>query len=387
MFLLNFDTTYLAIDLDALDRNFAAIRQKAGCRVMAVIKADAYGHGAVPIARQLDRQADFLGVSCAAEAMELHRAGIQTPILILGHTPPSAYPALVAAGIRPAIFRLDDAEALSAEAVRQGVTAPFHFAIDTGMSRIGFQADEEGAQLCARIAGLPGLYAEGLFSHYATADEADLSRAQAQGQLYKRFLALLEERGVQIPLPHISNSGGILNFSGHYAMVRAGIILYGCYPSDQVDPEKLPVSPLLSWHSRISYVKTLPAGREVSYGGTYTTTAPTRIATVPVGYADGYRRSLSNRFHVLIHGQKAPILGRVCMDQLMVDVTHIPEAKEDDPVVLIGKSGDASICLDEISQAAGVINYEFLCSLHRRLPRYYLRGGQVVDTLHYLPCE
>lgn len=384
---MKFDTTYLAIDLDAIDQNLAAIRQKAGCRVMAVIKADAYSHGAVPLAKHLDGRADFFGVANIAEAIELHRSGIKTPILILGHTPRSAYPELVAAGIRPSIFRLDDAEALSAEAVRQGVTVPFHFAIDTGMSRIGFQADEEGADLCARIARLPGLRAEGLFSHYATSDEADLSRAQAQGQLYGQFIGLLKDRGVEIPLLHMSNSGGIMNFSQHHAMVRAGIVLYGCYPSDEVDPEKLPILPVLSWHSRITHLKTLPAGREVGYGGTYTTTAPTRIATIPVGYADGYRRSLSSQFHVLVCGKKAPILGRVCMDQFMVDVTHIPEAKEDDPVVLIGQSGSEAITLDAISKAAGVIPYEFLCSLHQRLPRYYLRGGQVVDTLHYLPCE
>ena len=384
---MKFDTTYLAIDLDAMDCNLSAIRQKAGCKVMAVIKADAYGHGAVPVARHLENKADFFGVANIAEAMELRRSGIQTPILILGHTPRRAYPELIENHIRPTLFRLDDALALSEEAARLGVTVPFHFAVDTGMSRIGFQADEEGADLCAQIAALPGLQAEGLFSHYATSDEADLTRAQAQGALFDRFLEMLSQRGVKPELVHLSNSGGIMNFSRHYNMVRAGIILYGCYPSGDVDSTKLPILPVLSWHSHITFVKTLPAGREVGYGGTYTTTAPTRIATIPVGYADGYRRSLSGKFHVLIRGQKAPILGRVCMDQFMVDVTHIPEARADDEVVLIGQSGEETITLDEISQAAGVINYEFLCSLHQRLPRYYLKNGNLVDTLHYLPCE
>ena len=375
---MKFDATYLAIDLDALDENLSRIRAKAGCQVMAVVKADAYGHGAVPMAKYMSPQVDFFGVSSIAEAMELYRAGIQKPILILGYTPQQAFPELVAAGIRPAIFRHDDALALSAEAVRQGVTAPFHFAIDTGMSRIGFQADAENAELCRQIAALPGLRAEGIFSHYATADEADLTRAEAQGKLFEEFLEML---ALDIPLIHMSNSAGIMNFSAHHKMVRAGLVLYGHYPSDELVPEKLPVRPVLSWHSRISYLKTLPAGREVGYGGTYTTTAPTRVATVPVGYADGYRRSLSGKFHVLIHGKKAPILGRVCMDQLMVDVTAIPEAKADDPVVLLGDS----ITLEDISACAGVINYEFLCNLHQRLPRYYLRSGKVVDTLHYLP--
>ena len=380
---MKFDTTYLAIDLDAMDRNLSAIRHKAGCKVMAVIKANAYGHGAVPVARHLEDKADFFGVANIAEAMELRRSGIQTPILILGHTPRRAYPELIENRIRPTLFRLDDALALSEEAGKQGVTVPFHFAVDTGMSRIGFQANEEGADLCAQIAALPGLQAEGLFSHYATSDEADLTRAKAQGMLFDRFLELLAERGVKPELVHLSNSGGIMNFSRHYNMVRAGIILYGCYPSGDVDGAKLPLSPVLSWHSRITFVKTLPAGRQVGYGGTYTTTAPTRIATVPVGYADGYRRALSNQFHVLIRGKEAPILGRVCMDQFMVDVTHIPDSQADDEVVLLGQT----ITLDQISQTAGVIPYEFLCSLHQRLPRYYLKDGQLVDTLHYLPCE
>ena len=384
---MKFDTTYLAIDLDGLDENLRCIRTKAGCGVLAVVKADAYGHGAVPMARYMENKVDFFGVSSIAEAMELHRAHIKKPILILGYTPQQAYPELVASGIRPAIFRYDDALALSAEAEKQGVTAPFHFAIDTGMSRLGFQADEESAHLCARIARLPGLQAEGLFSHYATADEADLTRAEAQMALFDRFVEQLSCLGVRPPLVHMSNSAGIMNFSRQYHMVRGGLVLYGHYPSDALVPEKLPVRPVLSWHSRISYLKTLPAGREVGYGGTYTTTAPTRIATVPVGYADGYRRALSGKFHVLVCGRRAPILGRVCMDQLMVDVTHIPEAQMGEPVVLMGKSGSQEITLDEISQAAGVINYEFLCNLHQRLPRYYLRGGQVMDSLHYLPCE
>ena len=382
-----FDTTYLAIDLDVIDRNFETVRRKAGCKILTIVKADAYGFGAVKMAKYLEDRSDFFGVAYMSEAVELRRAGIQKPILILGHTPQSAYPELVRLQIRPAIFREDDAYALSAEAVRQGVKAPFHFAIDTGMSRIGFQADEASADLCAKLAALPGLFAEGMFSHYATADEADLTKAEAQSALFDRFIGLLKARGVEIPLVHLSNSAALMNFNKHYNMVRAGVVIHGIYPSGDTDPKKLPVEPALSWHSRISFLKTLPAGREIGYGGTYTTKGETRVATVPVGYADGYRRGLTGKFYVLIHGKKAPILGRVCMDQIMVDVTAIPEAQMGDEVVLIGKSGDEEITMFQISRTAGVVHYEFMCSLHHRMPRYYVRGGKVVDSLHYLPGE
>ena len=384
---MKFDTTYLAIDFDALEENLSAIRAKAGTKILAVVKADAYGHGAVPIAAFLESRVDFLGVARIEEAMELRNAGISLPILILGHTPRTAFPELVKAQFRPTLFRLDDAEALSQEAVRQGCQVPVHLAVDTGMSRIGFQADEEGTQLCLKVAALPGLCIEGLFSHYATADEPDLTRAKAQLQLFHQFVETLSSRGIHPTIVHMSNSAGLMNFSCHHNMVRAGIVLYGDYPSTDVPAEQLPVRPVLSWHSRITCLKTLPAGRQVSYGGTYTTTAQTRVATVPVGYADGYCRSLSGSFHVLIHGKKAPILGRVCMDQFMVDVTNIPEARPDDEVVLLGKSGDQQITLQQIAQAADTIPYEFLCSLHHRVPRYYFQKGALTDTRHYLPAE
>ena len=382
---MDFDTTYLAIDLDVIDENFRQVRAKAPEKILTIVKADAYGYGAVPMARYLEDRSDFFGVAYMSEAMELWEAGIRKPILILGHTPRSAFPSLVKHGIRPAVFRYDDAQVLSDEAVRQGVVTPIHFAIDTGMSRIGFQADEEGIAECMKVAALPGIAVEGMFSHYATADEADLSLAREQAERFDRFIEALKAQGLEVPVIHMSNSAALMNFSKHYNMVRAGVVIHGIYPSDEVPTEKLPVQPALSWHSRISLLKTLPAGRQIGYGATYTTTAPTRVATVPVGYADGYRRGLTGKFYVLIHGKRAPILGRVCMDQIMVDVTDIPEAQADDPVVLIGKSGDEEITMFQISKAAGVVHYEFLCSLHHRIPRYYLRGGKVEDTLHYLP--
>lgn len=368
---MKFDTTYLAIDLDIIDENFAQVRRKAPGKILTIVKADAYGYGAVPMAKYLEDRSDFFGVAYVSEAMELVRAGIQKPILVLGHTPRSAYPALVKHRIRPAIFRYDDAVALSEEAVRQGVKTPIHFAIDTGMSRIGFQADEEGAQLCAKVAALPGIDAEGMFSHYATADEADLTRAEAQSVLFDSFIERLKALGLEIPLIHLSNSAALMNFSRHYTMVRAGVVIHGIYPSAAMDPAKLPIRPALSWHSRITLLKTLPAGREIGYGATYTTTGDTRVATVPVGYADGYRRSLGNQFYVLIHGKRAPILGRVCMDQIMVDVTDIPGAQEGDEVVLLGTQGNDCIDAEEMAAWLGTISYEVVCSPSRRVPRVY----------------
>ena len=381
---MNFDSTRVKIDLDAIESNFEAICRKAGVPVMAVIKADAYGHGAIQVARLLQGKCAFFGVSSMLEAMELRQAGLSTPILILGHTPVNAFPSAIEAGIRPTIFHYEDALALSEAAVAAGREAPFHFAVDTGMSRIGFQPDAASADLCAKIAQLPGLRAEGLFSHFATADSADLTRSQHQAERFDAFYAMLQERGVTIPIRHLDNSAGVMNFHRHYEMVRSGIITYGMYPSEEVDPELLELKPALQFLSRVTHVKPLPAGREISYGATYTTTRETVVATVPVGYADGYRRSLSNRFHVLIHGQKAPIRGRVCMDQMMVDVTGIPDVKVNDRVTLVGRDGDEVITMEEISAAADSFNYEFVCGISRRVPRIYVSGGKTVHSVHYL---
>ena len=379
-----FDSTELIIDLDAIRHNIAAVRERSQALVMAIIKADAYGHGAVELARILDADCAFFGVSSILEAMELRQAGVEKPILILGHTPVAAFPTAVRNGIRPAIFRYEDAVAFSRAAQEAGITAPFHIAVDTGMSRIGFQVTESDADLCAAIAALPGLTAEGLFSHFATADCADLTRAKQQAELFDKFDRMLKDRGVTIPLRHLDNSAGIMNFGCSYEMVRSGIVTYGMYPSDEVDPQLLALQPALRWVSRITHIKTLEPGREIGYGGTYTTTAPTVVATIPVGYADGYRRNLSGKFYVLIRGKKAPILGRICMDQMMVDVTGIPEAAPDDQVVLVGTSGSERISVEQIAAVADSFNYEFVCGISRRVPRVYLSGGEIVHSVSYL---
>ena len=381
---MNFDHTYVKIDLDAIARNFAAVQEKAGVPVMAVVKADAYGHGAIRVARLLQGKCAFFGVSSMPEALELRRAGLQEPILLLGHTPVSAFEEAIRENIRPTIFCYEDALALSAAAEKLDMTARFHFAVDTGMGRIGFQPTEEAADLCARIACLPGLMAEGLFSHFSTADCSDLSHAKVQAQLFDEFDAMLKARGVEIPIRHLDNSAGIMNFPCKYEMVRSGIVTYGMYPSDEVDPGLLALTPALEWVSHVSHVKTLPTGCGISYGRTYVTDAPTTVATVPVGYADGYRRNLSNRFHVLIRGQKAPILGRICMDQMMVDVTNIPDVKPGELVTLVGTNGGETITVEAISAQADSFNYEFVCGISRRVPRYYYQNGKQVAAVHYL---
>ena len=381
---MDFDSTRVKIDLDAIASNMDAIREKAGVPVMAVVKADAYGHGAVQVARLLQDKCAFFCVSSILEAMELRQAGLSTPILILGHTPADAFPTAIREGIRPTIYRMEDALALSKAAQFLELPARFHFAVDTGMSRIGFQVNEEDADICARIASLPGLFAEGLFSHFATADCADLTRAKKQAERFAEFDGMLRRRGVKVPIRHLNNSAGLMNFATPYEMVRSGIITYGMYPSDEVDPGLLALRPALQWLSRVTHVKTLPAGREISYGGTYVTKADTVVATIPVGYADGYRRNLSGKFYVLIHGQKAPILGRICMDQMMVDVTAIPGVQVGDRVTLVGIDGEEAITMEQISAQADSFNYEFVCGISRRVPRLYVQGGKTIHTVHYL---
>ena len=379
--------TYAKIDLDAIWENFRNIKQKAGKPVMAVVKADAYGHGAVPVARLLEPECAFFGVSSVSEALELRRAGLEKPILILGHAPRQSYELLIPRKIRPAISSLEDARALSEVATRLGMRAAFHIAVDTGMGRIGFPVTEESADLCAQIAKLPGLDMEGLFSHFATADEEDLTRAKAQAERFRIFDEMLRSRGVSVRLRHLDNSAGIMNFGCPYEMARAGIVIYGLYPSNQVDPGLLELKPAMSWYSRVTHVKWLEPGKQVSYGGTWEAKTPTRVATVAAGYADGYRRSLSGRFYVLIRGQKAPILGRVCMDQFMVDVTHIPDAAVDDTVVLMGTDRREQIRAEDIGAAAGSFNYEQVCDLSRRVTRVYYRAGVPVQTVDYLQAE
>lgn len=378
--------TYAQINLDAINRNINNVIEKidSKAKLLAVIKADAYGHGAVEIGRLLEDRCSFFGVACVAEALELINAGLTKPILILGYVSPYEYPKIVKNNIRIPIFSYEDAKALSEEAVRQGKTVPFHFCIDTGMSRIGFQVNEESADICKKISALPNIKAEGLFSHFATADEKDLTKAMAQRDRYIDFDNMLKDRGVNVEIRHLNNSAGIMVFDNYFDMVRSGIITYGLYPSEEVDKSLLNIEPALQWKTHISHIKTLPAGREISYGGTYKTTADTVIATVPVGYADGYPRSLSNKGRVIINGRYAPIVGRICMDQFMVNVTDIPDAQVGDCVTLVGTDGDACLSMEEVSNLSGSFNYELPCRISRRVPRVYIKNGEEYKTVEYI---
>ena len=383
---MELSNTWVNIDLDAIAANYLAIQEKAeGAQVCAVIKADAYGHGAVAVARHLQTVgADFFAVSSVAEAVQLRQAGIDDPILLLGHTPTALYREVLEYGLRLAIFDENEAKALSEMTAQVGRSARIHLAVDTGMGRIGFQVTGEAADACARIAKMHGIMVEGLFTHYARADEMDPANALQQATSFHEFQKLLRGRGVRVPLCHADNSAGIMHFGCGFQMVRAGIALYGLYPSDEMDQAELTLKPAMSWETAVSFVKTLPAGRPISYGGTYITDKQTEVATIPVGYADGYRRSLSGRFYVLIHGKKAPILGRVCMDQLMVDVTDIPGVKTGDRVVLMGTDGEETISAEALAAAAQSFNYEQICDISHRVTRVYHKDGQKCQSVNYL---
>ena len=378
------NNNYAQINLDILKQNMANVKDHVKVPVLLVVKADAYGHGAVQVAKLLEEDCAMLGVAAFSEAMELRRNGITKPILMLGHTPVSAFKEAIPLGIRPAIFQYEDAVALSEEAQKQGVEAPFHLAVDTGLSRIGFQVTEADADICQNIANLPGLKVEGLFSHFSNADDEDQTRTEGQLEKYEQFCQMLAHRGVKIPIRHIENSAALTNWDSHYDMVRAGIVIYGMHASHEVKEEHVNVHPALSWHSHVTLVKPLEKGRVVSYGALHTIDRPSVVATVAVGYADGYRRHLLHKFHVLVKGQKAKVLGKICMDQIIVDVTDIPGVKPGDPVTLIGTDGENTITATEMAEAAGTINYDITCGLSRRVPRVYTKNGKIVEIVDHL---
>lgn len=376
------------INLDAAAYNFNSMKENLapGTKMIAVVKTDGYGHGAVPIAR-MAQEYDYIwgfAVATVEEAVLLRKSGIEKPILILGFVFPDAYEEIVQYDIRPAVFKLGMAKQLSAEAERQGKTVHMHIKVDTGMSRIGFKDDEESADLVKEISGLPRVEIEGLFTHFARADEKDKTSANQQLSRYLAFSGMLKVRGVDVKLHHCSNSAGIFDLpDANLDMVRAGISIYGLYPSDEVNKFAVPVTPVLTLKSHVVYIKDVEAGTAISYGGTFVAEKPMRVATVPVGYGDGYPRSLSNKGWVLIRGQQAPILGRVCMDQFMVDVTHIPDAKEGDMVTLIGSDGGREITMEDMGELSGRFNYELACDIGKRVPRRFWKDGHVVAAQDY----
>lgn len=371
------------IDLDAFIFNLNSIKNniKEETQIITVLKADGYGHGALPLAKEAEKEPRVWGIAVATveEAMELRRGGIKKPLLILGYTYEEDYDLIAEEELRPTVFKLSMAKKLSQAALRKGKTVKAHIKIDTGMSRIGYRDLEKAVPEILEISRLPGLEIEGLFTHFARADEKEKTPAYLQLEKYQAFQKALKEAGLKIPLCHCSNSAGIIRMpEANMDAVRAGIILYGLYPSEDVEKEPVPLKPLMTLKSHIAYIKTLEPGVQISYGGTYTTQKGTRVATIPVGYADGYARGLSNKGWVLIRGKKAPVLGRICMDQFMVDVTEIPEARELDEVILLGKSGDQQITMEELGELSGRFNYEFACCISKRVPRIYFKGGKAI---------
>lgn len=372
----NYLRTYCEINLDAILQNILNIRKKVGNQVklMAVIKADGYGHGAKEIGHYIKDEVDFFGVATIEEAVEIRKSGLDLPILILGYNSPSLYHLNLEYDVDQTIYSYETAEKMSETAVAMGKTARIHIALDTGMTRIGISPDEKGLRLVKQIQALPGIKIEGLFTHFSCADMTDKGYTFDQMERYDFFVRLLEENQIEIPTKHICNSAGIMEFDHHrYDMVRSGIITYGLYPSDEVDMSTLALTPALSWKSHVVNIMEPEINRGISYGATYVTDHPCRIATVSIGYADGYPRSLSNKGWVLIHGQKAPIVGRVCMDQMMVDITDIPDVEIEDIVTLIGTDGTERISVEELADLAGSFNYEFVCDIGQRVPRVYLK--------------
>lgn len=379
---------YADIDLDAIYENVknAKALLKKDTKMMAIVKADGYGHGAVEVARQIDELVDAYGVAILEEGIELRKAGFTKPILILGYTPKPLYPAMIRYDIATAVFTMEMAKEISDTAVAMHKNANIHIKLDTGMSRIGFAITKESKEIIEQIAKLPGIEIKGCFSHFARMDEKDKTKANEQFAKFTKMVNALEKDGVDLGIRHISNSAGIMEAPEvQMDMVRNGICLYGLYPSEEVQKERLPLKPAMELKAYVSYVKTLEPGVEIGYGGTYTTTKKTKVATIPVGYADGYSRCLSGKGSVLIHGKKAPILGRVCMDQFMVDVTDIDNVCVGDRVTLFGKDGDSCITIEEISAMAHSFNYEFVCDIGKRIPRVYYRHGKVIETKDYYP--
>ncbi len=375
------------VDLDAIAHNVRQLRRavKPAARLMVAVKANAYGHGAVEVARTaLAHGADWLGVARFQEAVDLREAGIAAPILIFGYTPARHTRELIRLHLTQTVYSLDTARTLSDQAAGSGDRLKVHLKVDTGMGRLGLLTDahrpgpagvapaDAAVREVVEIAALPGLHLEGVFTHFASSDSADKTYTEDQLGLFEHFIDRLQKAGLSFEIRHAANSGGIIDMPAtHLDMVRAGISLYGLYPSDEVRRSAVTLTPALTWKARVVHLKQVPTGFHVSYGMTHRTEQPTTIATVPVGYGDGYSRHLSNRGVMLVGGRRAAIVGRVCMDLTMLDVGHVPGVAVDDEVVIIGRQGDEVVSADEIAALIGTINYEVVTAISARVPRVF----------------
>lgn len=386
---LNQFTSSIVVDLDAIAANTRAIKTHIGPDVslFGVVKAYGYGHGAVPVARvMLENGAERLCVGRTDEGIELRRAGIDAPVLNLCYTVPGEADDIVEHDLIGTVNTVEGAEAISARAGALGKTATVHVKVDTGMGRFG-QLPGEMVAFLRSISGLPNLNIEGIWTHFSSADEADRTYTESQIAAFNMTLNLLAEAGYHFEMRHAANSAGTLDYpEAHFDAVRPGLIMFGMYPSADVSRD-VSLVPAMTLRSHLARVRVLPKGSAVSYGRTYTAPKDTRIGLVPIGYGDGYHRVLSNRGHVLVRGKVAPIVGRVCMDQFMVDLSAIPDARQDDEVVIIGKQGGAAVPAEEVAAAAGTINYEITTALARRLPRLYTKGGSVVEVGQLPTCQ
>lgn len=373
------------INLDTIIHNVAEVRKniKKETGIFAVVKADGYGHGAVPIARAIDNDVEAYAVAIVEEGIELREAGITKPILILGYTAPELLTEVIQYDLTQTVFQLSMAKKMDEIARTLGKVAKIHIKLDTGMSRIGYQPTAESIDEIVKMKELSNLMLEGIFTHMACADMTDKTSAKKQFELFKAFVNQLEEQGVKLPIQHISNSAGTIDLPEmNLSMVRFGISLYGLYPSEEVDKNHLRLEPAMELKTHISFVKELEPGHGIGYGSTFVTKKTMTIATVPVGYGDGFPRQLSNVGRVLVHGEFAPIVGRICMDQFMIDVTDIPEVKQGDIVTLVGRDGDNFIPVEEPADLAGSFNYEFVCNVGKRIPRVYYQNGKPVSIRH-----
>lgn len=379
--MLNGHVTWAEVNLDAIAHNIKAYKKHVGpaVEVMAAVKANAYGHGAVAVSRAaLAAGATRLAVHRLGEAVELRKAGLEAPILIMGYTPPESAEEIIHWNLTPSLISLDFARVLSQKASDAGSTVPLHIKIDSGMNRYGLMPSE-ALEFVRALTQLPGLKLEGLFTHFATADSLDQTHMRAQLTEFEGVIGVLRAAGFNFPCVHAANSAAAMKLpEAHFNAVRIGVAMYGMSPSDEWPPV-FQLRPALCLKSIVCRVRDLPAGAGISYGRTYVTKKTMRAALVPVGYGDGYHRILSNKGEVLIHGQRAPIRGRVCMDQFVVDVTHIPGVVEGDEVVLVGAQDSAALPAEEVAAWAGTINYEVTTSLLPRVPRLYFSGGELVE--------
>lgn len=380
---------YAKINLNYIEENFINMSRQIGddSKIICVVKADGYGHGTVPIARHLASHKSLYGFAVATfeEAMELREAGITHPILILGYTFPDCYEKLAIYNIMPTVFREDSLQLLSEAATKMGKDIKVHVKVDTGMGRIGITPDENGVAFIDQLIHTKGLVLDGIFTHLARADEAVKDSALLQNKVFSSFVKEIEHKfEIAIPYKHCANSAAIAHIPESYKeLVRAGISLYGLWPSTEMPHNGLELKPALSLYSHIIYIKDVEAGYPISYGGVYVTPSKKKIATIPIGYADGYPRALSDKGYVLIRGKRAPIVGRVCMDQMMVDVTHIKDVQMDDLVTLIGTDGNETITVEELGDLSSLINYELICLLGKRVPRIYTYNGVQIGTRNF----